>query len=289
VNSPLLEEQTDLDQAERFRLMKGTERAFSAAKMLIAVSRTVASYLEGRPEARGRTQIVPNGVNPSRFPRGICPSIPAPKGVFTLGLLGSLQPRNGLSTLVKAFGILHHRDTRCRLLIVGDGPAEKSLIDHLAASGLTKAAHLTGSVSPEEVPGLLASMDVAVAPYASQMKFYHSPLRLFEYMAAGLPVVASRVGQLAEMISDDVDGLLYPPGDALSLAAAIERLRQDAALRYRLGQAARVKALRDHSWNGIVRRILKLAGMEPGCEPALSGGEFIPSVDLQEPAPKESS
>lgn len=104
-------------------------------------------------------------------------------------------------------------------------------------------------------------MDVGVAPYPTFDGFYFSPLKVYEYMAAGLPVVASRVGDLSELIQDGVDGFLVPPGDPAALAAALDRLRSDRGLRTRMGSAARLKVLRSHTWDMVVRRMLDLSGI----------------------------
>ncbi len=117
------------------------------------------------------------------------------------------------------------------------------------------------------MPGLLASMNAAVAPYPQLTQFYFSPLKVYEYMAAGLPVVASRIGQLAELIQDGVNGLLCPPGDSVALAGALYRLYSKPELSARLGQAARATVLREHTWEAVVQRILHLAGLKPAPEP----------------------
>src|SRR5205807_2068305 len=80
-------------------------------------------------------------------------------------------------------------------------------------AGLTPAVTFAGGVAHEDVPQHLAAMDVAIAPYPALDNFYYSPLKLFEYMAAGRPVVASRVGQVAEVVVDGVTGLLFGPGE----------------------------------------------------------------------------
>src|SRR5262249_31522698 len=152
-----------------------------------------------------------------------------------------------------------------RLLIVGDGPERTRIESDLSARGLLEASHLTGSVASNQVPGLLASMDAAVAPYPDLPRFYFSPLKVYEYMAAGLPVVASRLGQPAEVLRGEGRGLTCPPGASLALAAGLERLRCDLALRKRLGAAARATALEKHRWDAIARRILRFAR-----KPALS-------------------
>jgi glycosyltransferase involved in cell wall biosynthesis len=86
---------------------------------------------------------------------------------------------------------------------------------------------------------------------------------VYEYMAAGLPVVASKIGQLDGLIVHDVNGLLCSLGDPHDLAAALGKLAGDPALRARLGGAARETVLRDHTWDAVARRILDLAGTEP--------------------------
>ena len=268
VNAPLIEEQAEhrglVDRASAERV---AERVFSAATVLIAVSEEIAAYLERYPTVQGRVHVVPNGVNPDRFPVGLKPSCPGCPGTFTVGFVGTLKPWHGLPTLVEAFTMLHRRDPNIRLLIVGDGTERESLLRDLSARRLLEAAHLTGAVSPGGVPGLLASVDVAVAPYPRRTHFYFSPLKVYEYLAAGLPVVASRIGQLAEVIQDGVNGLLCPPGDSVALAAALDRLRADPNLRVRLGCAARETVICDHTWDAVVQHSLGLAGFEPLSQP----------------------
>jgi glycosyltransferase involved in cell wall biosynthesis len=179
--------------------------------------------------------------------------------VFTVGLLGGLRPWHGLSLLAEAFAHLHARWPSSRLLVVGDGSERRGFESALSAHGVRHVTELTGAVAPHDVPGLLASMDAAVAPYERQAEFYFSPLKVYEYMAAGLPVVASRVGQVAEVIRHRESGLLCPPGDAVSVAEALARLAADPALRARLGAKARRCVLADHTWSGVAERILRLA------------------------------
>lgn len=283
VNAPLVEEQAaHRALADRARAEHVARRVFTAASRLVAVSEGVADYLRRFEAARGRVHVVPNGVDPSRFPRGLRPTIMRGPGTFTVGFVGTLKPWHGLPTLLEAFARLHARHARARLLVVGDGPEREAIVESLGAatppdagsppgsSSLCGAARLTGAVSPVEIPGLLASMDAGVAPYPAAANFYFSPLKVYEYMAAGLPVVASRVGQLGELISHEVNGLLVRPGDAGELAAALERLRGDVDLRARLGGAARALVLEKHTWDAVARRILSLAA--PGDETRVGGG-----------------
>jgi glycosyltransferase involved in cell wall biosynthesis len=277
VNAPLIWEQAEhrslVDRAGAERV---AERIFGAATALLAVSAEVAAYLEQYPVARGRVYVLPNGVDPGRFPANLPPSCPGLPGAFTVGFVGTLKPWHGLATLVEAFALLHRGAPNARLLIVGDGPERPRLEADLAALGLLHVIHFTGAVAPIAVPGLLASMDVAVAPYSKPRGFYFSPLKVYEYMAAGLPVVASRIGQLAELLRDEDNGLLCPPGDEAALAAALERLRRDRALRERLGRAARATVINAHTWSAVARRILGLADQTTAPELAQASGGCQP-------------
>jgi glycosyltransferase involved in cell wall biosynthesis len=262
VNAPLIEEQAEhRTLVDRRGAEEVARRAFRAAMALVAVSAEVVSYLEGYPEARGRVHVVPNGVNPERF-RPRAPR-PGDAGTFVVGFVGSLKPWHGLPTLVEAFSLLHRRHRDTRLLVVGDGPERARLLGDLARRELCGAATLTGAVPPAEVARLLAGVDAAVAPYPKLGRFYFSPLKVYEYMAAGAAVVASRVGQLVELIEHGVNGLLCPPGDAGALAAALEELKEDPGLGERLSGEARATVLRGHTWEAVAERILRLAEVAP--------------------------
>ena len=101
---------------------------------------------------------------------------------------------------------------------------------------------------------------MALAPYPRlDHPFYFSPLKLFEYMACGVPVVAAEVGQIAEVVRDGETGLLYPPGDADALVAACDRLLADSPLRRRVGEAAAKEVHTRYTWDHNAARVVELA------------------------------
>ena len=260
VNAPLVDEQAATRTlVNRTAADAVADRAFAAADVLLAVSRDVAAFLERFPAVEGRIHVVANGVDPERIRPDVAPARPRRAGSFTIGFVGTLKPWHGLDMLVDSFELILRCTPGARLLVVGTGPGEEHLVNELRRRGLLYAVHLTGGVPASEVPALLVSMDVAVAPAATRDGYYCSPLKIFEYMAAGLPVVAARIGQIAEVIQHGVTGLLCDPGDAMGMAAAIQHLQQDCNLRARLGAAARACAVDLHSWDRRVDTIIGLA------------------------------
>ena len=262
VNSPLIEEEEKYRQLTNRALAKRVaRRAFRACDRILAVSNGVAEYLASFTETTGKVKVVRNGVDPFRFPDRMEPSRPAPPGTFTVGFVGSLKPWHGLDTLAEAYRIFHGKGGRSRLLVVGDGPQRKDFEMLLTEKGLSGVCEFSGSVYPSEVPGLIASMDVGVAPYPPLEGFYFSPLKIFEYMAAGKPTVASRVGDISEIMHDGVDGILVPPADPERLAEALVSLRTHPGLRVSMGSAARENVLRSHTWDIIAAEIFNLVRM----------------------------
>jgi glycosyltransferase involved in cell wall biosynthesis len=256
VNAPLIEEQArHRNLARRADAERSARRAFAAAGLVVAVSDPVADYARSLGAADARLAVIPNGVDPARFPARQRPS-----GPFTIGFVGTLKPWHDVATLVEAVALLRAGAVPdARLLVVGDGPARAALADRVEALGIPDAVNFTSAVPATEVPGWLARMHAAVAPYRADEPFYFSPLKLYEYMAARLPVVASRVGHLTGAVADERTGLLVPGGDAPALAHALARLATDPALCDRLGAAARAEVEANHTWDRIAARVLQAA------------------------------
>jgi glycosyltransferase involved in cell wall biosynthesis len=123
-------------------------------------------------------------------------------------------------------------------------------------------------VPHEEIPELIRMFDVAVAPYAHLgHAFYFSPLKLFEYMACGVPVVGARLGQLVEVIRHGETGLLYDAGDIDDLAGACDRLLRDENLRRHMGAMAAKDVLEHYTWDRNAEYVTELARSLIGTRP----------------------
>jgi glycosyltransferase involved in cell wall biosynthesis len=253
VNAPLIDEQgAHRVLVARDAATARSEAAFAAATRIVAVSDGVRAYVEGFEAGRGKVVVAPNGVDPGRY----APAPPGERPTFTVGFVGTLKPWHGLGTLAEGFAELHRHHPDARLLVVGDGPERPAFEARLCELGVRDAANLVGALPPAEVPAWLARMDVATAPYPPHAGFYFSPLKVFEYLAAGLPLVASRIGQLEDLLEHGATCLFAEPGDPRSLADALTALRDDLGLRRALALAGRALVARDHTWDGVVRRTL---------------------------------
>ena len=182
---------------------------------------------------------------------------------FVIGFVGTLKPWHGVEVLVEAFARLARTDDGTRLRLVGDGPQRVAIAAQAERLGVADRVDLVGAVAPERMPEELARMDLAVAPYPQLPDFYFSPLKLYEYLAAGLPVVASDIGPVGEVLDGGHLGVLVTPGDMTELAAALAGLRSDDALRAELGDLGRRAAVSRHDWSLVVSRILTTVPVRP--------------------------
>jgi glycosyltransferase involved in cell wall biosynthesis len=169
---------------------------------------------------------------------------------FVVGWVGSFRRFHALDQAVAALTGAEN----VTLLLVGDGP-ERRRIEELARSA---GVHVvcTGTVDHRELQGYLAAMDVALLLAVPGAAFHYSPLKLAEYLAAGIAVVAARAGELPEQLRDGTDALLVPPGDTPRLRTALLRLRDDPQERARLGEAGRTAAVERWSWDRSIRMVL---------------------------------
>jgi alpha-maltose-1-phosphate synthase len=179
-------------------------------------------------------------------------------GAVVAVFAGAFRAWHGAIHLVDAIRRLRARGRRdMHAVFIGDGPELPRV--RQAAAGLD-GIRLIGAVPHEEIASLLAGADIGVAPFdvaahpALAHEFHWSPLKIFEYMAVGLPVVAPRIERLATIIDDGREGVLYDATDPDGLANALERLT-DSGARRSIGAAARARVVRDFSWKRHCREL----------------------------------
>ena len=253
VNAPLIDEQrTHRVLVDEQAADAALQEQVQAALATICVSDPVRDWVIARTEGT-RVFTVPNGVNVHR----ITPQPESP-GAPVVTFVGTLKPWHGVDVLLRARAQAH-KDWKLR--IIGDGPMRADLDDLARSLGID--VDFRGAVAPDAIPQHMAGTAIGVAPYPAMntdSDQYFSPLKVYEYMAAGLPVVASRVGQLPEIMGESA--YLVPPSDPEALAEALDALVANPVERARVGSDNRRQAEREHSWTGTVDHILAHAGVK---------------------------
>lgn len=258
VNAPLVEQQRDYRELELVSAAAGIEEVLLAGSdRVLVTSPGLVEYARMHGASRRNVRVVPCGVPASLLAASRDGSARDPSR-FVVGFVGSLKPWHGIDVLLRAFRKLHAADFCYRLRIVGDGPQREEIEHYLRVHGLDAFSELTGDVDPSQIPAELARMDVGVAPYPLLPSFYFSPLKLWEYAAAGVPIVASDAGDLPQLFPHREAALLHPAGSASKLAAQIIKLREDPSLAARLARRARQIA-RTHTWDRIAARVERIA------------------------------
>ena len=249
VNAPLREE------ARRFRTLSHPDlaaeieqRVFRGTGRILVVSQALGRWLEQEGVESERIEVVPNAVAPSRFG----PRRPRGNDEFVLGFCGSLKPWHGVELLLEACSTAFSQEPTLRLEVVGSGPLEQLL--HSAGLPPHRLRAL-GSLPHTDAIERLRYWDVGLAPYLPAEDFYFSPLKVVEYMAAGLCTVASDIGELPTLLAGR-RGVVVPAGDDRQLASVLVELARDRDRAADLGRRARAYVLDAHTWEGNARIVL---------------------------------
>jgi glycosyltransferase involved in cell wall biosynthesis len=247
-----------LDLLERYERLN-----LDAATRIFVVSDVERRNLEERGVPAEKIIVNPNGVDVERFRPGVGGEetrreLGIRDNEVVAGFVGTFGPWHGVEKLAEAIKLIP-ASVPVRFLMVGTGSLHVEVEKRLEAEVASGRVIFTGAVGHERVPRLLDACDILVAPHvplADGSEFFGSPTKIFEYMAMGKGVVASRLGQIGEVLVDGETALLVEPGDVDELRAAILKLIEAEDLRRSIGIRARETAEREHTWTHNARRVL---------------------------------
>jgi glycosyltransferase involved in cell wall biosynthesis len=264
VNAPLVLEQQKMRGLSLPLVARTAERlVLAGADHVVVVSQKLRKYMADLGVSPDRLSVIPNAADPDLFgPAAKASPLRQSLGwenKFVVGFVGSMKPWHGVDVLLQALSLLGGAASPFRLLLVGSGPEQENLQAQAERMGLSDAVHMPGAIPHHRVPECLHAMDLTVAAYAADADEYFSPVKLFEYMAMALPVVAARLGQVSDVIEPERTGWLYTPGDASELAGLILRLSTEPELCHTVGTAARERVMNEYTWRHNALRVLGIA------------------------------
>ena len=261
VNAPLYQERARNDGLRLHRLGRWAQtRLWNRVDHVLPVTGVLAGMVSAAGVAPARITVIPNGIDPDRF--SAIPDTAAAKQALgmpprmVIGFTGFVRGWNAVHRLID-FVAVNHASFDLHILVVGDGPARESLQDHARARGVADRLTIAGIVARDDVGRHIAAFDIAVLPGLTP---YSSPLKLFEYLQLGRAIVAPDTENIREILTDDQDALLFDADQDGSLEQTLLRLCGDAALRTRIGQAARQTiATKSLTWNRNAERVAAIA------------------------------
>ena len=265
VNAPLAEERGKFGGLAMPAFARWTEEvAWRNATMVLPVTAVLGGYIQKAGVPASRILVTSNGVDTDAFrlvqPQAR-PRLPeAFKCGPVLGFVGYVRAWHGLPQVVDLLAadpVL----AQASLLVVGDGPARGDLEAQARRLCVDGRVQVCGVIGRDGLAGYVSTFDIALQP---EVTAYASPLKLFEYMALGRAIIAPDAPNIREILTHEVDALLFEPNNPESLAVAIRRLVGDADLRARLGAAAADKIQReDITWVRNARRVISLVQGRP--------------------------
>jgi glycosyltransferase involved in cell wall biosynthesis len=223
---------------------------FSSAKAIAAVSRALVDYAT-RVAPSTLAMWIANGVDVDGFATAVPVRLAHQPGSVVIGFVGSMKAWHGVSDLLEAFGSLAPRHPEIRLVVAGSGPEEGALRNQVGHSDLVDRVSFVGSLPHDRVAGLIRGFDIGVAPYRPSADFYFCPLKVLEYLGAGIPTVFPTLGDLPDIVGDT--GVGYQPGSVAALTEALARLVVDPGLRQAMAASAGARRA-DYDWTGTAQR-----------------------------------
>lgn len=226
------------------------------ATLVVTVSQPFRQHLMVHGLDGDRVVVTPNAVNPEDWPdeplANTEAAAKAKPGPVTIGMVAAFVDWHKLDLLVECFAVVS-QEADVRLVLVGDGPARATAEELATKLGCRDRVEFTGRIPHYQVGKLLRGFDIAVTANSND---YASPVKIFEYMAAGKAIVAPAYSAISEVLVDGETALLFKPLDRESFTQALRLTICSGELRESLGQNARARVLVAHTWQRNVERIL---------------------------------
>jgi glycosyltransferase involved in cell wall biosynthesis len=260
VNAPLFEERATHGGLALHGVARATERrVWKAAEVVLPVTQVLADILETSGVQRSKLTVIPNGVDLPRFsPSPETAAVREELGIrapVVLGFTGFMREWHDLDRVARL--LAEPWAAELHLLIVGDGPGRGSLEAEAKRSGVSDRVTIMGIVDRDRVNRYVNAFDIALQPRVVE---YASPLKLFEYMALGLAIVAPDTPNIREVLTDNDNALLFPLKDDQAFSRRLRQLVTDSDLRRSLGQRARQTIIeRPFTWDHNAERVMALA------------------------------
>lgn len=259
INGPGIEEKKlfteDLAPVQKFTARMIRKFCLRKTDHIVSVSNNLKAFLLDNHvvNQENKITVLPNAADVVAFDkqfdvRGIKLSLGL-EDKFVIAYTGTLQVWYAIEDLVFAFPLVLREVPNAFLLIVGEGQAREKLEGLVCSHGISRNVRFTGYINHSKIPEIISIADVAVAPFKELgMSFFGSAIKIFEYLGAGKAIVASKIGQIAEVLQDQYTALLVAPSDIEELANAIIRLAHDEQLRNYLAKNAWIEAQK-YSWD----------------------------------------
>ncbi len=232
------------------------DKLTDATRLIVTETDYAAEFLrEHFPDRADRIHRIYNGLDLALFERTDFSSVPQ-----LIVAVGRLIAKKGFADLLRACRLLMDRGKSFRCAIIGEGPLEEELREQIARLDLQDCVELPGTKPQDEIRECLAKANAFVLPSVIDPDggMDNLPTVIMEAMAAGLPVVSTAIGGIPEMVIQNETGFLVPPGDAVALASAIERLFDEIGLAQRLGECGFQRAKELFSIENNVRELCAL-------------------------------
>jgi glycosyltransferase involved in cell wall biosynthesis len=237
-----------------------------AADAILVISETVKNQLTELYDIdQNKIFISPSGVDTDKFNPSIKgEDIRAKYGLsntdYVIGYSGLFNLYHGIDTLVKSIPTIVNEIKNVKFLLIGDGQLRPEIDNFVEKNHLEHLVTITGLVPYKDVPQHLAACDILVSPFNSSANttFFNSPIKTFEYMAMGKPIVTTNIGELKSICIDSENSIVMDEGSFDSLAQSILRLKQNDELRTKISQNARDFVVKNFSWSNKYDLIMEV-------------------------------